>query len=165
MKNLVFGLLALSLSVVATANDSGVWFDPEQDGHGITLHQWEDNRLFYWYTHHPVFGQTWLMSSVEQGDEFVLYRPTASAFPTAEDVTVGTEIGVATLVKAEDGTFVFVWDLLAEDVTCEDKYGLVPPGPRDPACLDENRNFVPDRVLVEGGFDYKGTAALERLTP
>lgn len=157
-------LLLLVFSASAVANSTGAWYDPEQDGHGISLFDIPAGQVFWWFTYHPEFGQTWLMSSVETGTDFVVYRPLASDFPTAADFRVGEPLGTVQLLDLADGTKLMRWDLLVEAQTCESLYGPVPPGPRDPRCLDEDRNFIPDRVLQEG-FDEVGEASLIRLTP
>lgn len=164
MKFALIMILAWALAGSAVANSTGAWFDPEQEGHGVSLFDMgERGKVFWWYTYHPVFGQTWLMSSVETGDEFVMYRPLSSQFPTAEDADIGEPIGTVALTPQKDG-FLMEWDLLVEPQTCRSLYGPLPPGPIDPRCLDEDRRYVADRVLREG-LDEQGTADLIRLTP
>ena len=157
-------LIFVLLAPIVYANNTGAWFDPDQDGHGITLYQWEDNQVFWWFAHTDD-NQLWLMSSVEQTEDFILYIPTASnaLFPTG-NVTVGEPVGTATLVEAADGRLIFTWDILVEEVTCGSKYGLVPPGPLDPQCVGSENQFVPNKVLVEG-YDFTGSSRFIRLTP
>lgn len=57
MKNLKFFLLSTLLLFSTTlfaqgnAPDSGVYFDPERSGEGISLHRSEDTVLFYFFTY------------------------------------------------------------------------------------------------------------------
>ena len=163
MKSLILALsLALS-APLALADDTSAYFDPTQDGHGITLYEFDGQRIFWWFANHPVFGQTWLMSSVEEGSDFMLYRPTASEFPTSANIDAGDPVGTATLTETEEG-FRFIWDILVEGQTCADKYGLLPPGPLDPACRGKDGHFTPNRQLTED-FDEQGSARFIRLTP
>ena len=159
----LLALLFLSFATTSAANNTNVWFDPEQDGHGVTLFEWDENRVFYWYAHHPAFGQLWFLSSVESGDDFVLFRPTAPAFPTSDQISLGLPVGTATLVETEEGLS-FSWNLFVEEVTCGSLYGPVPPGPLDPRCQDESLRFVPTRVL-QPGIDEIGAASFIRLVP
>ena len=166
MKKVFVGLLLCLVSFGAIANDTGAWFDPAQDGHGITLYEWDEGRVFWWFTFNEDGKRNFLVSSVETGEEFLLYAPTVTSpdFPTGAEVVAGEPIGTATLVALEAGGFLFTWDILVEEVTCADKYGPVPPGPLDPACRAEDGRFAGSRVLVEG-YDEQGTARFVRLTP
>lgn len=172
-----FMLLLFSLFAVnAVANNSGMWFDPDQSGHGISLFEWNsanhempDGVVFWWYTYDNDGNQLWLMSSLEESAldmTFDLYAPTASAFPTADDVDVGEVVGVATLSDNLDGTLEFSWEIVSPVTTCADVYGFVPPGPLDPRCRNENDGFSPGTVLDEGlGLEEEGAATFQRLTP
>lgn len=164
MKFLFMMILAWAFAGSAMANSTGAWFDPEQNGHGINLiDMGERGKVFWWYTYHPAFGQLWLLSTVETGNEFLVHRPTARRFPTDPRFSVGEPIGTVELTPQETG-FLMEWDLLVEPQTCLSLYGPVPPGPRDPRCLNELNQFVPDRILREG-LDEQGQANLIRLTP
>lgn len=170
MKTLLALIISLGLVTASMANDTGVWYDPVQDGHGITLFEFsrggEQARVFWWFTFTAEGEREFFMSSVEIGESFLLYSPTVKnpEFPTGTEVVPGDPVGTADLVALASGGFLFAWDVLVEEVTCEDKYGAVPPGPRDPACLDSDKNFVPGRILVEGFFE-QGSARFQRLTP
>lgn len=168
--------LFLFSSVIANANDTGAWFDPTQNGHGITLYEFtldgESVRLFWWFAQNDNGDQVWFVSSVESGDEFVLYFSDMSLdqFPTGGEQEV-SEVGTATLADLESGEKLFVWDILSESLTCADLYGPVPPGPIDPRCRvydedGENYRFGGSIVLEEGlEMDEQGTARFVRLTP
>lgn len=170
MKTFIVTLIALLFSFNVVANDTGAWFDPAQDGHGISLYEWNEGRVFWWFTFDEDGERNFFFSSVEEGEDFLLYAPTVENpdFPTGAELVAGEPIGTATLVELEAGGFLFTWDLLVEEVTCGDKYGPVPFGPWDPACvyIDENgeRRFDGDRVLVED-YDEQGSARFVRLTP
>lgn len=164
MNRVLAGLFLVLFSFNTFANDTGAWHDPTQDGHGISLHEFDGNRLFWWFANHSTFGQTWLMSSVETSENFVLYRPTSNAFPVGASVDVGDPVGTATMVKLNSGELLFQWDILVEGQTCADLYGMVPAGPLDPRCRDEEDRFTPSRVLVEE-FNEEGSARFQRLTP
>lgn len=169
MKFFAVLLITLFTSTSVIANDSGAWYDPEQDGHGISLFEWNDGVVFWWFTHNNE-NQLWLMSSVEEPAldmTFDLYAPSASTFPTAEDVDVGEPVGVASLSNNLDGTWDFSWEIVSPVITCSDVYGFVPPGPLDPLCRGEEGKYNPDGVIDEGlGLeDEKGSATFKRLTP
>ena len=176
MKKMIIGLLAGMFSLAAVANDSGAWYDPTQNGHGISMHEFmrdgESVRVFWWFAQDDNGEQVWFISSVEAGDEFVLYFSDMSLdqFPTGGDQEV-SEVGVATLADLESGEKLFVWDVLSENLTCADLYGPVPPGPLDPRCRaydedGENYRFGGSIVLEEGlEMDEQGTSRFVRLTP
>lgn len=163
-------IFATLFSVGVFANDTGAWYDPEQDGHGISmyefLHDGESVRVFWWFAHERDDSQVWFMSSVESGNDFVLYLPLAKkpTFPTGTEVPAGEPVGTVTLGEMATGEMLFTWDILVEDVTCLDLYGPTPPGPLDPRCKDENGSFSGSVVLQEG-FDEQGSSRFVRLTP
>lgn len=164
MKNILVALaISLMFTVNSVANDTGAWFDPEQDGHGITLVETPNGDVFWWYAYDAELGQVWFISSVEQGEDFVVYRPRARTFPTAEDFEVGEAVGTVRLDRRVNGTIRMTWDLL-EAKTCTEIYGPTPPGPLDPRCRDENGGFDSDALIVTG-VDSEGQADLIRLTP
>ena len=179
MKNL-FALLLLTLfSTTVVANDTGAWFDPMQDGHGIGLFEFPvresndrivEKRVFWWYAHDEDGDQIWLLSSVEDSttDEFLLYFPTVSFpdFPTGDEIVTGEPVGTAELISTRDGEFIFRWDLLAEDLFCEDVYGVVAFEPFDDRCLDAEGEYDGDILLVDGDdLDEEGSSRFVRLTP
>jgi hypothetical protein len=168
-------ILALILSIFSVnvlSNDTGAWYDPEQDGHGISLYEFTSNsgeavRVFWWFAHEEDDSQVWLMSSVESGNDFLLYLPLAKnpTFPTGLEVPAGEPVGTATLHNVENSEDkVFTWDILVEDVTCEDLYGPTPPGPLDPRCKNEDGRFSGSEVIQEG-LDSTGSSNFIRLTP
>lgn len=159
-------LISVFIAQSNYANDTGAWFDPAQDGHGISLYDWNEGRVFWWFTFNEDGERHFLHSSVETGEEFLLYAPTVTSpdFPTGTEVDAGEPIGTANLVALEAGGFLFTWDILVEEVTCKDKYGPVPPGPTDPLCRREDGSFD-GSIILEEGYDEQGSARFIRLTP
>ena len=55
----ILGLLLCAIAFNASAIDikpslSGSWFNPDQNGHGLSVEVLEDNKtLIYWYVYHP----------------------------------------------------------------------------------------------------------------
>lgn len=170
MKTFAALLVTLSLAFSpALANDTGAWFDPEQNGHGISLYQWADGVVFWWFTYDDDGNQLWLQSSVEEPSfdmTFDLFAPSASSFPTSDDAEVGEPVGVATFKDNFDDTREFNWVINSPNLTCKDLYGPVPPGPLDPRCRRADGTFDGNKVLDEGlGLEAEGSATFQRLTP
>lgn len=173
MKSILTFISAMLASVSIFANDNvsdtGAWYDPAQNGHGISLFEFqvenETKQAFWWFGQDDNGDQIWLLSSTESNGDFVLYLPEMSqrGFPTAGKLEA-PEVGTATLADIEDGKKLFVWDILVPEITCSDEYGFVPVGPFDPRCTDADGDFVADRVLQEG-IDEQGSARFIRLTP
>lgn len=163
MKKFLALMFAVVFAAPVLANSTGVWFDAEQDGHGISLFDIPAGKVFWWFTYHPEFGQTWLMSDVSDSGDFVVFRPLADQFPTAPNVSIGEPVGTVTLSPQDDG-FLMEWDLFVEPFTCRDRWGPVPPGPLDPRCRDSEGRFD-GNIVLRAGIDEQGSANLIRLTP
>ena len=83
----------LQITTEIKSHHSGLWFNPEQDGHGLNVLVLDDNRMIiFWYTYDNEGNQVWLLGSggFEDGLATLSVISTSNAlFPpnfSAEDV-------------------------------------------------------------------------------
>ena len=127
MKHLLLAFLLLPFSAAAelSLDDAGLWYDPGNPGHGITVNTWLDDEgrtvaAIFWYTYAVATGvpeedgaQVWYLvdNIVSPNDTAVIYRSTG-IFP-AQSFMLGDPVGIVTLEKEPDGSLSF--DVLIND--------------------------------------------------
>lgn len=139
MKKLIVAILLTCFTLPALAQ-SGVFYDDERKGEGVTVFEWVDLHgdtqiTFYFYTYHGNDDQRWLLGSDEYDAESssstgLLYETEGENYPVGipsnepfeEDVMIvgePFEIGTYVLRKAKDGGYLLWVSRLVKPETLE----------------------------------------------
>lgn len=89
-------------------NLTGSWYDPNTNGSGLVIDDFETGCIVYWYSYTTGFsnlkeGQMWLLGQQVTGYSFELFRPTGR-WGTDAGFNVGEPVGELILTPQENGT-------------------------------------------------------------
>lgn len=124
MKRLILAAVLVGAALFAHALEpehSGAWYDPDNSGHGITLHVWDGGAVYWWFSYEQT-GSTWLMSNVFTDGIHTLFWPQSHQFPVAHSVVM-YEAGTAVLSETPTGLNLKYSVLLG----CGVEFSPVPP--------------------------------------
>lgn len=138
LAGLLMGLVALPAWAQIEAGDAGIWFEPDQPGHGLIITTWPDTPEVAgggnvaWFTYTPDGSeQAWLLSeNLVEGQQTVEAFVPMGAFPAFGHV-LGDPAGEFELTKIEPDRLELAYQIFIWPTRCD---GRPRPGPLPDFC-------------------------------